>query len=548
MTKWPRVRRPALFLLSLCLLTFFLGLGRPAVADADEAFYAEAAREMLERGDWLTPYYNYEHRWQKPVLYYWLTAVTYVVLGVGEWGARLWSALSGVGLVFATYAAGRRLTQHDDVGWLAGAIAATCFGYMALARMALPDLPLAFFITVTIASALEGRWAIAGVAAGLGFLVKGPLAVVLPAIVFAPVWWRERATFAVRPRDLAAAAALFAIVGLPWYVAMTAAHGTPYLESFFVGDNLERFATARFNEPRSPFFFVPVLLGGLLPWTPYALVTAWRPVREIAARRIVMTGTEWRLLLWAAMPFLFFSISIGKQPRYILPVLPPVAILLARAILARLDGAWRGERRALRDLRLATLATAALVAAIAVLLVRARALFITAIPALTWAAVVVLAGCAAALAAVARPRWLPYLPVVMPVCAAMTLVSVQFGALGGRRPEPVEQMAALVARHRTGNERVGEYHVFVRNMVFYTGFAQHELFTVEEAAAFMQSPGRVLMIVADTDLPRLETIAGVRMSRLGDVRYINTANLKLPQLLAPLPRQDIQNVLLVSNR
>ena len=541
MTKWPRVRRPAFFLLSLCLLTFFLGLGRPAIADADEAFYAESAREMIERGDWLTPYYNYEYRWQKPVLYYWLTAVTYLLAGVGEWGARLWSALAGVGLVFATYAAGRRITRHDDVGWLAGAIVATSFGYMALARMALPDLPLAFFITVTIASALDGRWALAGIAAGLGFLVKGPLALVLPAIVFAPVWWRERATLVLRPRDVGVAAALAAAVGLPWYIAMTLTHGTAYLESFFIADNLERFATARFNEPRSPFFFVPVLLGGLLPWTAFLLVTAWRPVRDSIARRIVLTGAEWRLLLWAAMPFLFFSLSIGKQPRYILPVLPPVAILLARAILFRLDAGHR-------DLRIATLATAALTAALAVLLARGRELFITAVPGLTWAAVIALALCAVVLAITSRPRWIQYLPVVMPVCAAITLVAIQFGALGGRRPEPVEQMAALVRQHRADGEPVGEYHVFVRNMIFYTGFPQRELFTVEDAAAFMRSPGRVLMIARDTDLPRLETIAGVGMTRLGEVRYINTANLKLPQLLSPLPQQDVERILLVTNR
>src|SRR5688572_25346996 len=130
---------------------------------------------MLERGDWLTPYFNYEYRWQKPILYYWLTSITYVILGVGEWSARFWSALAGVGLVFATYAAGRRLTRYEDAGWLAGAIVATSFGYFALARMALPDLPLAFFTTVAIAAAFDGRWILAGVAAGLGFLVKGPL-------------------------------------------------------------------------------------------------------------------------------------------------------------------------------------------------------------------------------------------------------------------------------------------------------------------------------------------------------------------------------------
>jgi 4-amino-4-deoxy-L-arabinose transferase-like glycosyltransferase len=147
------VRRPALLLLLLCVLTFFLGLGCPAITDADEAYYAESAREMVERGDWLTPYYNYEYRWQKPVLYYWLTAITYMIVGIGEWSARFWSALAGVGLAFVTWETGVRLMRRDDVGWLAAAIVATTFGYFAIGRMSLPDLPLAFFVTVAIAAA-----------------------------------------------------------------------------------------------------------------------------------------------------------------------------------------------------------------------------------------------------------------------------------------------------------------------------------------------------------------------------------------------------------
>lgn len=548
MTKWPSVRRPALLLLFLCFLTFFLGLGRPAITDADEAYYAESAREMVERGAWLTPFYNYEHRWQKPVLYYWLTAATYLVFGVSEWSARLWSALAGAGLVFVTWWAAVGHTARDEVGWLAGAIVATSFGYCAIARMALPDLPLAFFITVTIAAAFAGRWNLAGVASGLGFLTKGPLALLLPAIVVLPVLWRERRRRTVGAAALVRAALLFALAGLPWYVAMTAEHGTAYLESFFVGDNLERFATDRFNDPRSPFFYVPMLLGGLLPWTGYLVAAAWRPVRDLAARRRALSDEEWRLVIWAAMPLLFFSISIGKQPRYILPVLPPVAILLARALLDRLDAANRGDRAARRELRVATYATAALLVVVAVVLARARELFVTAVPALTWIAAGALLGCAAALAAAGRRREFAGLTRMLPVCAALTLLAVQFGALSGRRPEPVEEMAALIRANRHEGERIGAHHVFVRNLIFYTGLPQENLHSDELAAAFMRSPERVLLVARETDLARLETAAGLTMTRLGEVRYFNTANVKGRSLLLPDPAQEVPRVLLVANR
>jgi 4-amino-4-deoxy-L-arabinose transferase-like glycosyltransferase len=138
-------------LVLLAVLTFFTGLGRGAIADSDEAFYAESAREMVESGDWLTPHFNYEQRFQKPVLYYWLTAILYLGTGPTEISARFWAALSGVGLVLLTAACGRRWFD-EDTGLLAGAIAATSFGHFALARMALPDLPLAFLVTLAIST------------------------------------------------------------------------------------------------------------------------------------------------------------------------------------------------------------------------------------------------------------------------------------------------------------------------------------------------------------------------------------------------------------
>ena len=112
-------------LLLLCFFTFFLGLGSQAITDADEAYYAEASREMVESGDWLTPRFNYQNRWEKPVLYYWLTAATYLATGPTEFAARFWSALSGVGLVLLAWAIARQITGPLDVAWLAGAIVAT---------------------------------------------------------------------------------------------------------------------------------------------------------------------------------------------------------------------------------------------------------------------------------------------------------------------------------------------------------------------------------------------------------------------------------------
>jgi hypothetical protein len=185
---------------------------------------------------------------------------------------------------------------------------------------------------------------------------------------------------------------------------------------------------------------------------------------------------------------------------------------------------------------------------LAVLLWRARPIFITASPILTSVGTIVIALCALALAWIATAGKWRLLPQILPRCAAALLVVVQFGALAGVRPEPVEQMAALVAQHRRGSDAVGEYQVFVRSLVFYTRFPQTELYDESRALDFINSAGRVLLVVRATDLSRLEAVAGRTLQRLGQVTYLNTGNIKFRTLLFPLPEQDLDTVLLVANR
>jgi 4-amino-4-deoxy-L-arabinose transferase-like glycosyltransferase len=202
------VHRITLPLLLLAALTFFAGLGRGAITDSDEAFYAESSREMVASGDWIEPHYNYEPRWQKPVLYYWLTSATYFVTGANEFGARFWAAMAGIGLVLVTAAAGRRW-YDETTGLLAGAIVATNFGYFSIGRMALPDLPLTFCITLAIYAALVSTLEqersprtfviLAALGLGAGFLMKGPVGLIIPLLVIVPVLLIERRSIGLLP-------------------------------------------------------------------------------------------------------------------------------------------------------------------------------------------------------------------------------------------------------------------------------------------------------------------------------------------------------------
>jgi 4-amino-4-deoxy-L-arabinose transferase-like glycosyltransferase len=542
----------------LAALSFFAGLGRGAIGDNDEAFYAESAREMVESGDWVTPHFNYEPRFQKPALYYWLTAALFAVVGPGEFSARFFAALAGVGLVLVTTACGRRW-YDESVGLLAGAIAATSFGYFALARMSLPDLPLAFFVTCAIWAAFVAtlerernprKWLLlAATAAALGFLMKGPLAVVVPALVVVPILLMERRSYNVQFSDLVIASVLFLVVAAPWYVAMWVQHGTEYLVGFFVGDNFERFATARYNDPRPWWFYAPILAGGLLPWTPLTL--AWlSPVSQFAARRRDVGTVDLRLLLWALLPLAFFTLSVGKQPRYILPVLPPVAILLASAIIER-TSEWRsldGARRTPRPNRVVVagcMLSGATLLSLAVLMYRAQPLFIN-VPALNTtivAAVVAVAGLTVIVVSVSG-AWRSA-PGVLAFATALVFAVLPYGILAKADNATVTQMAARVRAAAEGERvAIGTYKVFVRNLVFYTGLKHTDIIHDEHLHQWLGQHPRALVVMLKADAARLAA-SGLVMEPLEELPYFNEGGIKLRMLLWPDAATDLEPVVLV---
>ena len=552
----------------VCALTFLAGLGCPAVTDSDEAFYAEAAREMVDRGDWLTPYYNGEVRFEKPVLYYWLAAATYAVAGVSPAAARLPSALAGIGLALLAWACARRW-YDDRTALLAGAITATSFGYVAMARHALPDLPLAFFVSLATWGAMVGlrvepqrvgehpsadRWLIAaGAGAGAAFLVKGPVGVVLPAAVIVPLavwtWLRGRRPGASR-RVLLASLAVFLVVAVPWYAAMAVEHGPAYVERFFVGENLDRFATARYNDPRPVWYYLPVVAGGLLPWTPFTVL--WLPALGRAWRERRAGAAELRLAVWALAPLAFYTISVGKQPRYVLPVLPPLAVLLAAA-LRRATAAGAQSRGLLTG---AAVATGLLVALAGERLHAIRPLLVEQsgpwVSALATAALVLGVAIVAAAVAAHRDRSPTArrggrVPALVAAASVVLAVGAYSAVLASPHAAPVERMAALVREARGAGEPYCRYRVFTRNLVFYAGAPAVTPFSLDAVRDLLRGPDRAYCVLLAPDAAELEA-GGLPLDRLGAVSYLDTGSLTFEALLDPDPERHLQQVVLVANR
>ena len=294
------------------------------------------------------------------------------------------------------------------------------------------------------------------------------------------------------PIDIVLGFVVMLAVSMPWYVLMWWRHGNEYLQSFFVGDNFERFATDRFNDPRPWWFYVPVVAGGLLPWTSLALV--WLgPITQFLRRRRDVGTIDLRLMLWAILPLVFYTLSVGKQPRYVLPVLPPLALLLAAAIVERTQE-WRGSRVSARCPRALPVVVGSFLAgvflvALGVLLYRAQPLLINVQPIFTTitSAVIVVMGALVIMVAVTR-NWRAA-PAVMAIAAALTLPAIQYGALSSGGDDTVQQMARLVTQNRSASGEVGTYGVFVRNLVFYTGVRTTDIIDDEQARNFLCRTG-----------------------------------------------------------
>jgi len=347
-------------LLALLLGTAWLtlwSLGSLPLTDVDEPVYGQVGREMARAGwaGWLTPHLGGQPWFDKPPLFYWLSALSMRAWGVSEWSARLPSAVLAVALVAATHALARRcFPQERRAGLWAGFALATCVQFFLLARAAVTDMTLALTLTLALGALYvwtqtgRGRWvALAGAMTGLAALTKGPVALVLIGVQAVAYLLLTR-----QPRRLLSAAlwgglALCLLVALPWYGAMIRLHGRLFVDGFLGANNVTRYLQAEHSATSSPLFFVPVLLGGFFPWSlllPGASVVAWRQGRAVWAERKADNPALF-LGLWIALVFVFFSASQSKLITYIFPLYPAAAVLV---------GAWLASAVHTQEAKIAT--------------------------------------------------------------------------------------------------------------------------------------------------------------------------------------------------
>jgi 4-amino-4-deoxy-L-arabinose transferase-like glycosyltransferase len=334
--------------LGACGFFFYFGLGAFGLVGADEPRYAQIAREMFDRRDWIVPTLNGTPWLEKPVLLYWKAMGSYMVYGVHDWAARLPAATYATGLVLAIFLFMRRFRAGSELD--AALITASMTGIIGFARGASTDM----MVSAPFCAAMLAWWAwrqtgrklwLAAFYALLaaGMLAKGPVAPALAVMIVAAYSILRRDGKALLRSLWLPGVLLFFAMALPWYIAIQI-KVPQFFRIFFIQHNLERFGTNLYQHSRPFWYYIPVFLLSTLPWIVFTAPALVEAVRNgVSGLRAKNNGGEegaapaeeagdWLplfLALWIAIPVIFFSVSRSKLPGYILPAIPPAAVLTA---------------------------------------------------------------------------------------------------------------------------------------------------------------------------------------------------------------------------
>ena len=351
---------------------YFIGLTIPLLGP-DEPRYAQVAREMFLRGDWVTPTLGGFDWFEKPALLYWLQIAAYKIFGVSEFAARFGSALFGLGTILCLWILGKKTEdgsqkseeiqnpkskiQNRDVfaNWLA-LIAASSIGLIAFSRGASFDIILTFPVTASLVAFFlfdqsERKTGITYYLLlitfyffiGVALIAKGLVGIVFPVAIVAFYYLLARKfpskTFII---SLFWGTILSLLVACTWYLPMYRANGWKFVDEFFIQHHFQRYTSNKYQHPQPFYFFFWVLPLMTIPWLPFFFASIWNLIKRLFSRRGAENAenkliTQHSSLItfaaaWLLVPLVFFSISGSKLPGYILPALPAALVLTAESV------------------------------------------------------------------------------------------------------------------------------------------------------------------------------------------------------------------------
>jgi 4-amino-4-deoxy-L-arabinose transferase-like glycosyltransferase len=347
-------KRLWLVLLLAVVAVYFYGLGSAPLLGPDEPRYAQVAREMEARGDWVTPTLG-GHTWfEKPALLYWLMMAGYRVFGVSEFAARFGSACAGLMTLLLVGWMGRRVELAAGewmrpFGIICAVVMASSAGLLVFSRGASFDIVLTATVTASLAcffvSDIERderrhRLLLAGFYAGIGasLLAKGLIGIIIPAGVVGLYFiLRRRMPNPLRLGIISGMLVCLMVAAL-WYAPVIARHGHAFVDEFFIQHHFARYVSNKYHHPQPFYFYVPIMALLALPWTAF-LAGGLSSLRELNWHA-EDASSKLRVLAfaWLVVPVAFFSLSGSKLPGYVLPALPGAALLVAERVHRFLRG------------------------------------------------------------------------------------------------------------------------------------------------------------------------------------------------------------------
>lgn len=329
------------WLLLMVVVIWFGTLEYRKLIKPDEGRYAEIPREMLASGDWVTPRLNDLKYFEKPPLQYWATATAYTLLGEHQWTSRLWPALTGFAGLILIWFAGTRLFGRE-AGQYAALILGSSLLYVLIGHINTLDMGVTFFLTLGIVGLLLGQQAnadkrtrrnwlyCAWTALGLAVLSKGLIGLVLPAAALVIYSVLQRDLTPWKRLNLVTGLLLFLLVTAPWFILVMKAN-PEFFERFFIYEHYTRFSTKDLGRYQPWYYFIPILLAGMLPWAVLMFDTLLRTWKDAATIGKAFNPERF-LLIWVVFIYVFFSVSGSKLPSYLLPMFPALALLMGKRL------------------------------------------------------------------------------------------------------------------------------------------------------------------------------------------------------------------------
>jgi len=449
--------------IGLAAFLFFFHLGTYGLWEPDEGRYAEIAREMLASRNFIVPHLNYVPYIEKPPLLYWLTTLAMSLLGVNEFAARFVNAFAALFGVAATcFFAAKTFDSRRAI--VAGAVLSTSAIYAVMAQVLTTDMLLTTAITIALYAFFlhwrdGGRWCwLSYGAMGLAALTKGPIGVAIPIVVTTIFLWREGdLRGAIRRFHAIPGLIVTAAIAAPWFVMITIRE-PGFFDFYFIGEHFRRFFDANYSHDQPFYYYFPIIIGGFAPWTLAVPFIPWRHLTAHPARRFC--------LIAGGTVFAVFSLSSAKLVPYILPAIPPLAIVIADGLVTLIDRRSSADPRRLAVLGPLLGVAGAATIVIAIHAAEFRAPYPMRVrPALDAAGTILIVGGLACFVTFWMRRNLLGLAAFI-LTAAATLITVSYGRLMVEPIRSYAQLARTIERLQP-NARLVCYPRYVQSLPFY---------------------------------------------------------------------------------